>query len=257
MPGPVLILAATFALASAVGVVTGATSLITVPALLEAGVDPHAAVATNMLALVGLSLGGAIPLLGCGAARGERLAPLVALTAVGSLAGALLLSAIPARAVPLLIAASMIGVTAFLLVGRATPAGRRREAHPGTANTPSRLAGHAATLLLAVYGGLFSGGYVTLLTAAYVALLRMDLRRAVAVTKVMNLVSSLVATAVFAAWGLVDWRLGLVLGSASFAGGLGGGAIAARVDRRLLQGVFLLGVAVLAARLLIRAATDG
>ncbi|QDV39145.1 sulfite exporter TauE/SafE family protein [Tautonia plasticadhaerens] len=257
MPGPALALAATFALASAVGVVTGATSLVTVPALLEAGIDPHVAVATNMLALVGLSLGGAIPLLRGGAARGERLAPLVALTAVGSLAGALLLPALPTRAVPLLVAASMIAMTAFLLVDRAAPSGRPRAAGVATATDPRRLAALAATLLLGAYGGLFSGGYVTLLTAAYVTLLRMDLRRAVAVTKVINLVSSLVATAVFAAWGLVDWRLGLVLGSASFAGGLGGGAVAARVDRRLLRGAFLLGVAVLAARLLIRVATAG
>ena len=49
MPGPkLLILAAVFFLTSIVSVVTGATSLITVPVMIALGIEPHIAVATNM-----------------------------------------------------------------------------------------------------------------------------------------------------------------------------------------------------------------
>jgi uncharacterized protein len=47
-----LILAAIFFIASIVGVVTRSTSLITVPVMIQLGLEPHVAVATNMFALI-------------------------------------------------------------------------------------------------------------------------------------------------------------------------------------------------------------
>jgi uncharacterized protein len=70
---------------------------------------------------------------------------------------------------------------------------------------------------------------------------------ATAVTKVLNLFSSLVATAVFAARGLIDWKLGLVLGAASF----GGAAVARNLSNRLLRRVFLVAVLTLAVKTLL------
>jgi Sulfite exporter TauE/SafE len=59
MTAPALVcLTAVFALTAFVSVVTGGTSLITVPVMIELGIDPHVAVATNMLTLIFLSLGG-------------------------------------------------------------------------------------------------------------------------------------------------------------------------------------------------------
>jgi len=55
-----------------------------------------------------------------------------------------------------------------------------------------------------------------LLTAAFVAFLHFTFIEAVALTKVLNMFSSLVATLVFAE-GLVDRRLGLILSVAGFA----------------------------------------
>ena len=50
-----------FFLTAVISVVTGGTSLVTVPVMMHCGVEPHVAVATNMLALVFLSLGGRSP----------------------------------------------------------------------------------------------------------------------------------------------------------------------------------------------------
>jgi uncharacterized membrane protein YfcA len=54
VPGSKLvILAVVFFVTSVVSVVTGSTSLITVPVLIAFGIEPHVAVATNMMAIPG------------------------------------------------------------------------------------------------------------------------------------------------------------------------------------------------------------
>ncbi|MBA2503938.1 MAG: sulfite exporter TauE/SafE family protein, partial [Pyrinomonadaceae bacterium] len=55
-----------FFITSIVGVVTGSNSLITVPAMFQAGIDPRVAIATNMFGLTFMSVGGALPFVGRG-----------------------------------------------------------------------------------------------------------------------------------------------------------------------------------------------
>ena len=58
-----LFLVLIFFLTSALSVVTGSTSLITVPAMFQFHIEPRTAVATNMFALTFMSVGGALPFL--------------------------------------------------------------------------------------------------------------------------------------------------------------------------------------------------
>jgi uncharacterized protein len=243
----VICLLVVFFLTAVVSVVTGGTSLITVPVMMQCGMEPHAAVATNMLALIFLSLGGTLPFLRGQILTKKRLAALTCLTLVGSLLGAFLLLAMPSKAMPIVIATAMIVVAVFSLVqpnaGVSAP--------PDKASPSLELAGYLATFLLGVYGGFFSGGYVALLTAAYVAFFRMTFVEAVAVTKVLNFFSSLVATAIFAHQGLIDWNLGLVLGLASFVGAVIGAALARLMSNLWLRRFFLTAVVALALKTLL------
>jgi uncharacterized protein len=230
-----------------ISVVTGGTSLITVPVMMEFGIDPRVAVATNMLALTFLSLGGTLPFLRTPRIPRKRLPVLVGLTLVGSLLGAVLLLRVSSNAVPLIIAAAMLTVAGFSFVNPL--AGMSRPAA-----SPTRLlqaAGLVATFLLGIYGGFYSGGYVLLLTAAYVWLFRMELLEAVATTKVLNFCSSLVASIIFARQGLIDWNLGIVLVVAAFLGGLIGAALAQRLGNAWLRRVFLLAVVALGLKTLL------
>jgi uncharacterized protein len=106
------------------------------------------------------------------------------------------------------------------------------------------------TFVLGIYGGFFSGGYVAMLMAVLVALFGMTFIEAVATTKVLNLFSSLVATAVFGMRGLVDWKLGLLLGVVSFAGAAGGAALPRDLSNNILRRIFLVTVIALAAKTL-------
>jgi uncharacterized membrane protein YfcA len=84
-----------FFFTSLISVVTGSTSLITVPVMIEFGIDPHVAVATNMMALIFMSLGGSIPFAREGVIERRLLPASIVLTLVGSALGALLLLRIP------------------------------------------------------------------------------------------------------------------------------------------------------------------
>ena len=115
----------------------------------------------------------------------------------------------------------------------------------------SQSGGYLLTFALAVYGGLFSGGYVTMLTAVFVFLFGLNFLQAVATTKVLNVFSSLVATVIFAIRGVVDYRLGLILGTTMFLGAIIGGQIALRLSAVWLRRVFVAAVFALAAKILI------
>lgn len=241
-----LILVGVFFVTSVVSVVTGSTSLITVPVMIQLGVEPHIAVATNMFALIFLSAGGLTPFRKSGMVLRRELPFMTVLTIGGSVAGALLLTRVPIRSLQLVIAAAMIAVAVFYLVRR--DMGMTREDAPMAA--PRAVVGYVLTLVLAVYGGFFSGGYVTLLTSVFAVFFHMTFIESIAATKLMNLFSSVVAVAIFAWRGIVDFKLGLVLGVAMFLGGVLGGTIALKMNATWLRRIFLVAVLGLAARML-------
>jgi uncharacterized membrane protein YfcA len=240
-------LSAVFLVTAAISVVTGGTSLITVPIMMQLGMDPHAAVATNMLALVFLSLGGTLPFLKSPALVHDRLPALIVLTLIGSVLGALLLLVVPAPALPLVIAVAMIAIAVFSMGKRNL--GLTKPLHPPARRLQA--AGYAAMFFLGIYGGFFSGGYVALLTAVCVGCFGMTFLEAVAATKVLNLFSSVVATAIFAWQGLIDWKLGLLLSVVSFVGAAIGAATARGMSNRWLRRLFLTAVLILAVKILV------
>jgi uncharacterized membrane protein YfcA len=236
-----LILITVFLIASVISVITGSTSLITVPVMLQFGIEPRTALATNMLALTLMSVGGTLPFVGKGVINRRRLPLLIVLTLVASIVGALLVLVVPSRSMPLIISISMIVVTVLSI------ANRKAGIVPAEA-IPSRIAeiaGYVVTFILGIYGGFFSGGYVTLLTAAYVMLFRMTFVQAIATTKLINIFSSLVATIIFMIQGIIDYKLGMILGLTMFVGGIIGGRITLSLSTIWLQRIYLTVVSIL------------
>ena len=240
------VLVAVFFFTSVISVVTGSTSLITVPVMIALGIEAHVAVATNMLALTFMSVGGSLPFVGRGVLSRSRLPTSVALTISGSGLGALLLLSVPLKALPIIIAAAMIVVAVFSLLNK----NLGRASHDAPVSHVGVIAGYAATFLLAIYGGFFSGGYVTMLTAAFVLFFGMTFLQAVATTKVINVFSSGVATLVFVWRGVVDLKLGIVLGAFMFLGALLGARIALFLSTVWLRRIFIAAVLCLAIKML-------
>jgi hypothetical protein len=241
-----LSLIAIFFLTSIVSVITGSTSLITVPVMIGMGMDSRVAIATNMLALTLMSAGGSLPFVRKGAVSLRQLPLSILLTVVGSLVGALMVLAVSVQRLQICIAVAMIVVTIFTLAKR--DLGLATEQRPVSA--AAVFGGYSLTFLLAVYGGFFSGGYVTMLTAAFVILFGMTFLQAVATTKVVNVFSSGVAMLVFLWRGIVDVRLGVILGVTMFVGAMLGSRIALSLNKVWLRRIFIAAVVGLAVRML-------
>jgi uncharacterized protein len=236
VPSPhLLILIAIFFLTSILSVATGSTSLITVPAMISLGIEAHVAVETNMMALTFMSIGGSLPFIRPRVIHHSYLRLSVLLTVVGSALGAFLLLGTPVRALQFVVAVFMIAVAIFTL--------SKRDFGLSTTETPvsrwTEITGYAVTFLLAIYGGFFSGGYVTMLTAAFVVLFGMTFLQSMATTKIINVFSSAVATGIFLWRGVVDIELGLILGVAMFFGALLGGRVVLRLSSLWLRRIFV------------------
>ena len=237
-------LIAVFFVTSVISVATGATSLITVPVMIQLGIEPHLAVATNMMALIFMSIGCSLPFAQKGVVSRARLPGMIILTIFGSALGAFSLLLISQRTVQLVIVTAMIGVVVFTLMRHdigetSTSVSRARE-----------IGGYGATFLLGIYGGFFSGGYITLLTAAFVLFFGMTLLQAVATTKVANVFSSTVAVLIFAWRGTINYRLGAILGITMFIGAMIGGYATMKISSAWLRRIFIAVVLGLALKML-------
>jgi uncharacterized membrane protein YfcA len=210
--------------------------------MLEFGIESRTALATNMLALTFMSIGATLPFVGKGVIDYQRLPSLVVLTLTSSIFGALLVLFIPPKSIPLIISISMIVVAVLSVANRNAGV----EASQRIPSQIREISGYIATFILGIYGGFFSGGYVTLLTAAYVMLFRMTFVQAIATSKFVNIFSSLSATLIFASQGIVDYHLGAILGLSMFIGGVVGARISLRLSNLWLQRIYLTLVSILA-----------
>jgi len=232
--------------AAAVGAITGGHSLVGVPLLIFFGLDPTVAVATNMAGVGALSLGAAARFTK-GGHVGKHPTLLLALLAIpGAIIGARITVELPAQVLQGIIAAAMIGLVVFMAV---RPNWGRERASP----SPRRvLFGYVAATIWGIYGGLFSGGYTTVLTFLVVACFGTTLLESVAATKVINLANSAAAVAVFAHAGVIDWHVALPYAAAMALGGAAGAQWASRVSPKHLRRLLLSVVAAMAALLLWR-----
>jgi uncharacterized membrane protein YfcA len=243
-----IILVLLFFLTSIVGVVTGSNSLITVPVMFQFGIDEKVAVATNMFGLTFMAIGGTIPFARQGSFKVRPLLPLVLLTIVGSALGAALVGLITNQAIKIIVSVAMIAVSIFTVVRHPRATSNGDGALQGTRSFSLLVL--VCTFALAIYGGLYSGGYVTILTAMLVAFAGMTFTESVAATKLINVFSSGIATLVFMWQGLVDYTLGAVLAVAMFAGAFVGAHYATKMNEVWLKRIFLTAVLLLAIKTL-------
>lgn len=234
-----------FFVTSVVGVVTGSNSLITVPAMFQFGIEPKVAVATNMFGLTFMAIGATIPFVRQRKIEFARTTPLVILTVISSGLGAALVGFITDQSIKLIVSAAMIAVAIFTFIKRDKGVTRETAVSAGAVATT-----YIATFLLGIYGGLYSGGYVTVLTAALVAFYGMTFSEAVASTKFINIFSSAVATAVFAWQNLIDYKLGFILAVTMFAGAYAGAHYVFKLNDLWLKRIFLSTVVLLALKTL-------
>jgi len=217
------------------GSITGGTSLLTVPVMLIAGMTASAAVATNMLVVTSLSIGSVFGFQRAGIAPRRPTLGLVLVSVPGSVLGACLALRMNELALRTAIAVALVGMTIVLAFQPRMAARPRSPRRRGM--------GYAAMALWAIYGGMYSGGYATVLTLACVFFFGLSVLEAIAVTKVVNLVGSLAATLLFAAQGRVQWGVGLAMSATALVGGWLGAHLALRWGPQTVRRLLFVAVA--------------
>lgn len=228
-------------LAGLVDAIAGGGGLLTVPALLAAGLPPHFVFGTNKGSAV---FGSGAALLRFWRARlvDRRQARwLFPLGLLGSFAGAALLLAVdPAVLRPLVL---VLLVAAGAVVAFARPVVSPAPVQHG------ELKAATLALLVGAYDGFFGPGTGTFLIIGFVTLLHLSLRQASANAKVVNFASNLAAVVIFASQGTVLWRLSIPMAAGQFVGGTLGAHLAVRNGDVLVRRVVLAVVVALVAKL--------
>jgi uncharacterized membrane protein YfcA len=228
----------------AIGAITGGNSLINVPLMMMVGMSSREAVATNMFAVLFMTVSSTARFARDKLISGRFWLPLCALTVVSSAIGAELAVKLPEPVVKTIVGVSMALLVAFMV---AKPSATARSV---SIPPPALVTGYVLAFLLGIYGGLFSGGYTTLMTFLGVSCFGLRMLESVALMKPVNLVSCAAASVVFFSAHLIDWRVAVPLAVANLIGGYLGALWAVRASQRVVRALFLATVGGLALKLL-------
>lgn len=217
--------------AGTVDAIAGGGGIITVPALLAAGLPPHQALGTNK----GQSFWGAGMSLAtfwrAGRVDRKQAAFAFPLGFLGSLGGVTAVIAIDKDALKPVVIAMLIGAAVLLVI--------KKPARDQDAARPHWWIAALLALVIGAYDGFFGPGTGTFLIVGFVALCGRSLVHASADAKVVNFASNLAAAAVFAKNGFIVWQVALPMAGAQMCGGFIGAHLAMRGGERIVRGVVL------------------
>ncbi len=247
MEPSLLTIAALFLVSLVAGIIdaiAGGGGLLTVPALLAAGLPPHLVFGTNKGSAVFGSSSALLRFWRGGYVDGRKARALFPLGMLGAFGGVALVLAVDPKVLRPLVLVLLVAAGAVVAFVRPPADASKRP-------VPARALLKAGLLALAIgaYDGFFGPGTGTFLIIGFVALLHFDLREASANAKVVNFASNLAAVLVFAAQGQVLWRLALPMAAGQLIGGTLGAHLAIKGGDRVIRRVVLVVVVALVGKL--------
>ena len=244
LPQTLLLLACVGLAAGFIDSIAGGGGLLTVPALLLAGLPPAEALGTNKAQSIFGSASATIAYAGKGHVNFRELKLPFALSALGSACGALLATLVSAEFLKAFLPLLLIAIALYFAL------------KPDVGDLPGkermRPALFAATVIPAIgfYDGILGPGTGSFFMLAYVALAGLGVLKATAQTKLMNFASNVGAFAVFAFSGVIFWKIGIAMGIGQFIGARLGAGLAMKNGAKLIKPLLVAVCIALSARLL-------
>lgn len=238
-----MLLVAAFA-AGFVDAIAGGGGLITLPALMLAGIPPAQALATNKVqgafgaatAALSYAARGLVDL------RGQWRLALIA--GLAGAAGAVLISNVSTDGLRLVLPVILIAIAGFFAFKPGlNDLDRIRRMAPW-------LFSATAVPLVGFYDGLIGPGAGSFYMIAFVTLAGYGVLKATAHTKLLNFASNIGGLIAFAVVGQPLWLIGLAMGAAQILGAVLGARLASRVGARLIKPLLVVTSTALALRLL-------
>jgi uncharacterized protein len=228
-----------------VDAIAGGGGLITVPALLIAGVPPVQAIATNKLQGTFGVLSSTATFLRAGAIEKGLVLPLGGAAFAGGVAGALVATLAPVGVLRMLIPFVLIAIAIYMLL---TP--KFGDGDAKARLSPVAFAGSAGATI-GIYDGVFGPGAGTFYLIGLILLCGFPLLKATAHTKLMNAASNLGALGFFLFAGHVLIIPGLAMGLAAAMGAHFGARTGLKHGARLIRPLVILVSLAMAFRLLL------
>jgi uncharacterized membrane protein YfcA len=245
-PSVLLLLLLVAVVAGFVDSIAGGGGLLTVPALLAAGLGPGAALGTNKLQSVAGSSTAAVTYARGGAVQPRTLVPAVITTFVGSALGTYVVTSIDPSALEQLLPWLLLGIAAYIAC----------KPDLGHVETASRISARAYTAgvapIIGAYDGFLGPGTGSFFALTLVGLRGHELTRATATAKVLNLTSNAAALLVFIARGVPVWQVGAVMAVGQALGARAGARTVLLRGSRLVRPALIVASVALSLSLLFR-----
>lgn len=242
-PATLATLALVAFVAGFIDAIAGGGGLLTIPALLTAGLPPHLVLGTNKLCATFGSATASYTFYRRKLFNPKQWRNALLATAIGALLGAALAQWLPAAWLNQLLPAVVFACGLYLLFGRPPAAPVNGDAPVARGRQWPQGVG------LGFYDGVAGPGTGAFWTVSSLLLYPLDLVRASGVARTMNFVSNACALAVFVAAGQVAWVLGICMGMALMVGAFLGARTAIHGGSKFIRPVFILVVMALTARL--------
>ncbi|ENM3810824.1 TPA: TSUP family transporter [Vibrio cholerae] len=207
----------------------GGGGLLTLPALLAAGVPPTQALATNKLQSSFGSFSATLYFVRKGVVSLKAMRLAIACTFVGAALGAEAVQYIDANLLTSLIPLLLLGISLYFLLAPTT------KTHTGPALLSETAFAFTVGFGIGFYDGFFGPGTGSIFTVCFVALGHFSLVEATARTKVLNFTSNIAALTFFLIAGLPIWEIGLTMAVGGFIGARMGAKVVISKGQRWIR----------------------
>lgn len=243
----IVLLAITAFFAGTVDAIAGGGGLITLPALLAAGLPPHVALGTNKGQSVWGSGAALVAFWRAGRVDKKQAAIAFPLGLLGAVLGAGLVLLVDREALRPIVIGLLIAAATLLVIKKPS---RDEDDIPPEKRARYLAIAAALAFVIGGYDGFFGPGTGTFLIVGFVALCGKSMTRATADAKVVNFASNLASVSAFGIAGTVAWKIALPMAAGQLAGGIVGARLAIKGGTKLIRMMVLVVSGALVAKLL-------
>ncbi len=224
--------------------IAGGGGLITVPALLIAGVPPLETLGTNKLQSLFGSGSATLAYATKGHVKLKEQLPMAVMSALGSMIGAIATTYIPGNVLKAFLPLLLIAVALYF--------GLKRNMGDDDRHARMRpfVFGLTFVPLIGFYDGMFGPGTGSFFMLAFVTMAGFGMLKATAHTKLLNFASNIGGFIVFNISGVILWKVGLVMAAGQFLGAQTGSRLAMRNGAKIIRPLLVVTCMALAVKLL-------
>lgn len=211
----------------------GSMSLVTFPLLIFLGLPVHIAIGTNRFASILLDLASISKFHSAQTLNLKTALPFGLITALGSIIGANLVIQIDENLLKLL-SSIFLSIIFFVFIFKSKLGLKERDFQ-----TKHKIIAAIAIFFLGIYGGFFGAGFGTFIAFIFI-LTGLSFLKSAAISRFIGLCMALPATLIFAFNGLINYKIGLILGLGLAIGGWIGAGFSIKKGNGYIKGLFVI-----------------